>query len=131
VSVDDEEGNPVGILMDEVFGGEIFVCSCVGKKRYAPPPDTKDVGYMHENVLCYRRSDEFQAALLPMTAAQKRRYKNPDNDARGPWKPADYTCRYTAKERPTLYYPVPNPNTGNEVLPKKTTVLACATEEPL
>ena len=22
------------------------------EKRYAPPPDTKDIGYVHENLLC-------------------------------------------------------------------------------
>lgn len=129
VSIDDHESHHLRMLMDEVFGGENFVCSFVWEKRYAPPPDTKDVGYVHENVLCYRRSDAFQAALLPMTEAQKGRYKNPDKDPRGPWKPADYTCRYTAKERPTLYYPIRNPNTGKEAWPKKTRVWACSQEE--
>ncbi len=129
VSIDDHESHHLRMLMDEVFGSENFVCSFVWEKRYAPPPDTKDVGYVHENVLCYRRSDAFQAALLPMTAAQKGRYRNPDKDPRGPWKPADYTCRYTAKERPTLYYPVRNPNTGAETWPKKTRVWACSQEE--
>ena len=129
VSIDDHESHHLRILMDEVFGGENFVCSFVWEKRYAPPPDTKDVGYVHENVLCYRRSDAFQAALLPMTEAQKGRYKNPDKDPRGPWKPADYTCRYTAKERPTLYYPIRNPNTGKDTWPKKTRVWACSQGE--
>lgn len=129
VSIDDHESHHLRILMDEVFGAENFVCSFVWEKRYAPPPDTKDVGYVHENVLCYRRSDAFQAALLPMTDAQKGRYKNLDKDPRGPWKPADYTCRYTAKERPTLYYPIRNPNTGKEVWPKKTRVWACSQDE--
>lgn len=129
VSIDDHESHHLRILMDEVFGAENFVCSFVWEKRYAPPPDTKDVGYVHENVLCYRRSDAFQAALLPMTEAQKGRYKNPDKDSRGPWKPADYTCRYTAKERPTLYYPIRNPNTGKDTWPKKTRVWACSQDE--
>lgn len=129
VSIDDHESHHLRILMDEVFGGENFVCSFVWEKRYAPPPDTKDVGYVHENILCYRRSDTFQAALLPMTDAQRGRYKNPDKDPRGPWKPADYTCRYTAKERPTLYYPIRNPNTGKDTWPKKTRVWACSQDE--
>jgi adenine-specific DNA-methyltransferase len=129
VSIDDHESHHLRILMDEVFGGENFVCSFVWEKRYAPPPDTKDVGYVHENVLCYRRSDAFQAALLPMTEAQKGRYKNRDKDPRGPWKPADYTCRFTATDRPTLYYPIRNPNTGKDTWPKKTRVWACSQEE--
>ena len=129
VSIDDHESHHLRILMDEVYGGENFVCSFVWEKRYSPPPDAKDVGYVHENILCYRRSDAFQAALLPMTDAQKKRYKNPDNDSRGPWKAADYTCRYTAQERPTLYYPIRNPATGEEMWPKKTRVWACSQNE--
>ncbi len=36
----------------------------------------------------------------------------------------DYTCRYTASERPNLYYPIKQPNTGEEIWPKKTRVWA-------
>ena len=75
---------------------------------------------VHDNILCYRKTDGFAASLLPMTEAQRGRYKNPDKDPNGAWKPADYTCRFTAKERPNLYYPIINPNTGKKVWPKKT-----------
>jgi adenine-specific DNA-methyltransferase len=129
VSIDDHESHHLRLLMDEVFGAENFVCCFVWEKRYSPAPDAKNVGYVHDNILCYRRSDEFESALLPMTEAQRARYKNPDHDPRGPWKAADYTCRYTAEERPTLYYPVINPNTGEKVLPKKTRVWACSEDE--
>lgn len=131
VSIDDHESHFLRILMDEVFGAENFVCSFIWEKRYAPAPDAKDVAYMHENILCYRRSDAFKAGLLPMTDEQVSRYKNPDSDPRGPWKAADYTCRFSATERPTLYYPITNPNTGKEVYPKKTRVWACSLEEHL
>ena len=129
VSIDDHESHYLRILMDEIFGAENFVCTFVWEKRYAPAPDAKDVAYVHENILCYRRSDMFQAGILPMTEDQVSRYKNPDSDPRGPWKSADYTCRFSATERPTLYYPIINPNTGEEVYPKKTRVWACSQEE--
>jgi len=129
VSIDDHEFHHLRMIMDEIFGEENFVASFIWEKRYSPPPDTKDVGYVHENVLCYRRSDEFQAGLLPMTDAQSGRYKNPDRDPRGPWKAADYTCRYTAKERPNLYYEITQPNTGERRFPKKTRVWACSESE--
>ena len=121
-SIDDHESHNLRLMMDEVFGPENFICSFAWQKRYSPPPDTTDVGYQHESVLMYRRSDEFVANKLSATEEQVGRYKNPDNDPRGPWKAADYTCRYTSDERPTLYYPIRNPNTGKEVLPKKTRV---------
>jgi len=129
VSIDDHESHHLRSIMDEVFGSENFVASFVWEKRYSPPPDAQDVGYVHENIVCYRRSDEFAAGLLPMTDDQTARYTNPDNDPRGPWKAADYTCRYTSTERPTLYYSVTNPNTREEILPKKTRVWACSRAE--
>lgn len=129
VSIDDHESHYLRIIMDEVFGPENFVCSFVWEKRYAPAPDAQDVAYVHENILCYKRSDTFHAGLLLMTDEQTGRYTNPDSDPRGPWKAADYTCRYSATERPTLYYPIINPNTGEEVYPKKTRVWACSKKE--
>lgn len=129
VSIDDHEVHHLRAVMDEIFGEENFVACFVWEKRYSPPPDTKDVGYVHENIMCYRRSDEFAAGLLPMTDEQSARYTNPDGDPRGPWKAADYTCRYTAAERPNLYYEVTNPNTGEGIFPKKTRVWACSQSE--
>jgi adenine-specific DNA-methyltransferase len=129
VSIDDHESHHLRTMMDEIFGSENFVASFVWEKRYSPPPDAQDVGYVHENIICYRRSEDFSAGLLPMTEDQSARYTNPDSDPRGPWKAADYTCRYTSDERPTLYYPVTNPNTGQEILPKKTRVWACSRTE--
>ena len=129
VSIDDHEAHHLRILMDEIFGSENFVASFVWEKRYSPPPDATNVGYVHENIICYRKSDDFTAGLLPMTDDQSSRYTNPDNDTRGPWKAADYTCRYTSDERPTLYYPVQNPNTGQEIFPKRTRVWACSRAE--
>jgi len=128
--IGDQESHRLRMLMDEIFGEENFVCNFVWEKRYSPAPDApNNVGYVHDNVLCYRKSDAFKAALLPMTEAQKKRYKNRDNDPRGPWKPADYTCRYTASERPNLYYAIVNPHTKKKVWPKKTRVWAHSPEE--
>lgn len=129
VSIDDHEAHHLRAVMDEIFGEENFLACFVWEKRYSPPPDTKDVGYVHENIMCYRRSEEFAAGLLPMTDEQSARYTNPDSDPRGPWKAADYTCRYTADERPNLYYPITNPNTGEERYPKRTRVWACSQSE--
>lgn len=124
VSIDDNEAANLRILMDEIFGNENFLCAFAWEKRYSPPPDTKDIGYLHETIIFFRKSDEFTGTLLPLTEEQKSRYKNPDDDPRGPWKQMDYTCRYSADERPTLYYPVIQPNTGLEIWPKKNRVWA-------
>ena len=124
ISIDDHEVHNLRRICDEIFGEENFVCTFVWEKRYSPPPDTKEVGYVHENILLYRKSASYKMGLLPLTAEQQGRYKNPDTDPRGDWKPMDYTCRYTKNERPNLYYKIVNPNTKKGVLPKKTRVWA-------
>lgn len=128
ISIDDHEVHNLRRMCDEIFGEENFVCTFVWEKRYSPPPDTKEVGYVHENVLLYRKSANYKMGLLPLTAEQQSRYKNPDNDPRGAWKPMDYTCRYTKDERPNLYYKIINPNTRKSVLPKQTRVWAFSPE---
>ena len=128
VSIDDNEVASLRMVMDEIFGTGNFLCAFAWEKRYSPPPDTKDIGYLHETLLAYRRSPDFKRNLLTLTDDQTGRYKNPDNDQRGPWKAMDYTCRYTADERPNLYYPIVQPNTGEEVLPKRTRVWAMSKE---
>lgn len=126
VVVDDHEVHALRLLMNEVFGESNFVCTFIWEKKYAPAPDAPDVGYVHENILCYRKTDDFAMALLPHTPAQRARYKNPDNDPRGDWKPFDYTSPWTKAQRPTLYYAIKNPNTGKKVWPKKSRVWACS-----
>ena len=128
ISIDDNEVTNLRKLCDEVFGECNFICSFAWQKRYSPPPDTKEVGYMHETIVSYRKSEHYVMGLLPFSEEQVARYQNPDNDPRGPWKAADYTCRYTSTERPSLYYPIINPNTGKEVWPKKTRVWANSPE---
>ena len=128
VSIDDNEVANLRLLMDEVFGSRNFLCTFAWEKRYAPPPDTKDIGYLHESLMAYRASAQFQRNLLPLTEDQTGRYKNPDHDARGSWKAMDYTCRYTSDERPNLYYAIRQPNTEEEIWPKRTRVWAMSRE---
>ena len=128
ITIDDNEAHYLKVLCDEVFGRANFLCDIAWEKRYSPPPDTKDFGYVHDHVLCYRKSANFRRNLLPLTEDQSGRYKNPDNDPRGPWKAMDYTCRYSADERPNLFYPIKQPNTGEEIWPKRTRVWAMSKE---
>lgn len=129
VNLDDNEVHYCRVIMDEIFGRQNFMCDVAWEKRYSPPPDTKDIGYIHDHILVYRKSAMFSRNLLPLTDDQKGRYKNPDNDPRGPWKAADYTCRFSAQQRPNLFYPIIHPVTGEEVWPKETRVWANSREE--
>ncbi len=128
VNIDDNEAHYLKVLMDEVFGRSHFLCGIAWEKRYSPPPDTKEFGYVHDLVLCYRKTPAFRRHLLPLTDDQTGRYKNPDHDHRGLWKSMDYTCRFSADERPNLFYPITQPNTGEEIWPKRTRVWAMSRE---
>lgn len=128
ISIDEHEVHNLRRLCDEIYGEDNFICTFVWEKRYSPPPDTKDVGYVHENILLYRKTPSFKMGLLPFTDDQQARYKNPDDDPRGDWKPMDYTCRYTKAERPNLYYKIVNPHTRKAVWPKETRVWAFSEE---
>lgn len=129
INLDDNEVHYCKILCDEIFGRNNFLCDISWEKRYSPAPDTKDFGYIHDHILVYRKTNSFKRNLLPLTEDQSGRYKNPDNDPRGPWKAADYTCRFTAEQRPNLYYPIIQPISGEEIWPKKNRVWANSKEE--
>lgn len=129
INLDDNEVHYCKVMMDEIFGRNNFLCDISWEKRYSPPADTKDFGYTHDHILVYRKSKEFVRNLLPITEDQAGRYKNPDNDPRGAWKAADYTCRFSAEQRPNLYYPIIQPKTGEKIFPKKTRVWANSIEE--
>lgn len=124
IHLDDNEAHYCKVMCDEVFGRENFLCDVIWEKRYSPPPDTKEFGYIHDHILCYRKTDAFKRFLLRTTEEQKARYTNKDADPRGPWKSMDYTCRFTKDERPNLYYPIIRPFDGKAILPKKNRVWA-------
>ena len=129
VNLDDNEVHYCKVLLDKIFGRNNFLCDISWEKRYSPPADIKDFGWVHDHILVYRKTKAFVRNLLPFSEGQVGRYKNPDNDPRGPWKAADYTCRFTAKQRPNLYYPIFQPITGEEIWPKETRVWANSKEE--
>jgi len=130
VSIDDNEQASLRHLMNEIFGSNNFVATIAWQKKQSPQNDAINISDMHEYVLCYakqiksNRNDPngFSRNLIPKTDVQRSRYKNPDNDERGNWTSGDITSNKTRFERPNLYYPIVNPNTGQEVLPSESTV---------
>ncbi len=129
INLDDNEVHYCKVMMDEIYGRNNFLCDLAWEKRYSPPSDVNDFGYIYDHILIYRKTASFSRNLLPLTNDQVGRYKNPDNDPRGPWKAMDYTCRFTAQQRPNLYYPIIQPKTGEEIYPKPTRVWANSKEE--
>lgn len=123
VSIDDNEGHYLKVIMDEVFGRRNFISNVVWQKKYAPANDSIWLSDNHDHVLVFAKDKTtWRPNKLPRGLKENSAYKNPDNDPRGPWKAGDYTCAKNADERPNLFYPITNPNTGEEIWPKRTRV---------
>ena len=94
VSIDDNEVHHLRNLMDEVFGEENFVATVIWEKVYAPKSSAKYFSENHDFVVAYaKRKESFKRNLLPRTKEADARYKNPDDDPRGPWKPDNLSAR--------------------------------------
>ena len=89
--------------------------------------DHKTIAPMHDFVLVYQRSPSWKRNLLPRGKEKDNQYKY--EDELGVFRPDNYTCAKTAEERPNLYYAITNPNTGEEIWPKRTRVWSYSQEE--
>lgn len=129
VSIDDNEGHYLKVVMDEVFGRSNFVANVVWQKKYAVANDHKTIAPMHDHLLVFRKSATWQRNLLPRTDEKDRQYRY--EDERGVFRPDNYTCSKTVEERPNLYYPIRQPNTNQEIWPSRTRVWAYSKDEHL
>jgi adenine-specific DNA-methyltransferase len=88
VTIDDNEAHYLKVIMDEVFGRPNFVTTVIWEKRTSRE-NRRVFSFKHDYVLVYaqnRTRFEQTRNLLTLTDAVKGRYKNPDNDPRGPWQ---------------------------------------------
>lgn len=120
ITIDDNESHYLKVLCDEVFGRGNFVANVLWQKKYAVANDHKTIAPMHDHILVYRKTEAWQRNLLPRTDDKDRQYRMEDD--KGVYRSDNYTCNKTAEERPNLYYPIMQPNTGEEIWPKKTAV---------
>lgn len=118
ITIDDNECHYLKVLCDEVFGRANFVSTITWMKRVSPANDAKYFSSDHDFLLVYaKKKESWVPNRLPRGEQQNSYYKNPDNDARGPWNSVTYTGNKSRSERPNLYYGIKNPNTGEVVFP--------------
>ena len=130
INIDDSESHYLKVVCDEVYGRDNFVTTITWGKKVSPSNDATWFSGDHDYILIYAKSKtNWRVNRLPMTEKQKGFYKNPDNDPRGNWNSATYTCNKSKSERPNLYYPITNPNTGKVIYPKDTAVWAYSKEK--
>lgn len=129
VSIDDHEVHALRLMLDEIFGSRNFFAMFPWQSRTSRQNDT-DLCVQHEYVIGYARrrrvglrrlSADNQAKwrAAPGFAAYPARidtgrYRNPDNDPRGPWKLDPFDA---PNVRPRLTYTIRNPDTGQAFRP--------------
>jgi adenine-specific DNA-methyltransferase len=108
VSIDDDEAHYMKVMLDEVFFRKNFVANVVWQKRTSP--DFRAVlGDGHENIQVFSQDKAkfvARANLLPLSDKQRKEYKNPDDDPRGPWVSRDFTAQGF---RPNQMYEIVSP----------------------
>jgi len=116
ISIDDNEQANLKLICDEIFGVRNFINNIIWQKKYSPQNDARYLSDMHDFIMLYAKNkSNFNRNLLPRNDAQNKRYKNPDNDPRGPWKSSDLSAkRITEKD----LYEIITPS-GRKVLPPK------------
>ena len=117
INIDDDEAHYLKILCDEIFGRDNFVANIIWKKKYSPQNDARYFSDMHDHILLFAKNKEnFNVNGLPRTEEMNSRYRNIDNDPRGPWQSDNLSVRtYSAGNDYPITTPsgrVVNPSTG-------------------
>jgi len=118
ISIDDHEVHNLREMMNEIFGEENFIQQIIWKKRSTPPND-QIIGAAHEYILIYSKDVQHHSLnLRQRTGDQIERYQNPDKHPKGPWAPGDLMANVKGgRYVKSLYFPIVNPNTGEEHFP--------------
>jgi adenine-specific DNA-methyltransferase len=123
MTLDDNEIHRARMMLDGIFGEQNFVGTICWHNKVSPANDAKYFSDDFDYLLVYSKNKQvWRPNGLERTEAQEAYYQNPDNDPRGFWNSATYTCNKNRNERPNLYYTITNPNTGQEVWPSETAV---------
>jgi Adenine specific DNA methylase Mod len=109
VSIDDNEGHYLKVVMDEIFGRKNFVANIAWQKRYSRD-NRPAIGDAHEYITIYTMDpDRFKQVRnrVPIDEKSRKVYKNPNNDPRGPWRPIPMNAQGW---RPNQMYPITAPS---------------------
>lgn len=134
VSLDDGEAHYFKVIGDEIFGRRNFIVDVSWQKRDGPPNDRK-IGMVHEHILIWAKASdglskqtraEVSFNLMERTEkanAQYAVFDEPDGpDPRGAFRKIDTTANGKGgRFVQSLYYPIRNPYTGEEVYPRQGT----------
>nr|WP_082664587.1 site-specific DNA-methyltransferase [Burkholderia ambifaria] len=118
IAIDDNEGHYLKVLCDEIFGRAAFVSSMVWENFYGRS-NAAAISPAHNYILLYSpMGQDWKKVrnLLPRGEESASKYKNLDNDPRGPWRLGPI---FAAGERHEgLMYTISTPS-GRKVSPPK------------
>ncbi len=115
ISIDAGESHYLKVLCDEVFGRDNYIDEVIWQRSFAPINLKKTLSRSHDVVLVYAKNydSNFELNKLPRSDEANSRYKNPDNDPRGPWTSGDLSVGPVINEK---VYPIKTPS-GRVVYP--------------
>ena len=95
ISIDDNEQPYLRVLLDEVFGRANFVATIIWEKRKSRE-NRRVFSFKHDYVVVYARERSIFEEVrnpIPLNQEVMERYRNPDNDTRGPWQSVAITAQ--------------------------------------
>ncbi len=120
ISIDDREMAYLKITSDEIFGRENFVTTIIWQQRKSRE-NRATFSCNHEYILVYaKNAGKFRRSrnLLPVDCDFiRRKYKNPDNDPRGPWQSVSANVQ-AGHAVPSQFYTVVSPSGIKHAPPK-------------
>ena len=111
ISIDDSELHYLKVSADSVFGRENFIGTVIWERR-TTRENRKALSRNHEYLLLYAKNAPTWVKSrnsLPLNDEVKDRYKNPDNDSRGPWQSVSANVQ-DGHATPQQFYELKSPN---------------------
>jgi adenine-specific DNA-methyltransferase len=103
VTIDDNEGHYLKVLMDEVFGRVNFIATIAWQKVFAKKNKAQISG-SHDHIFVFARvAASWTRNLLPRSGAALAAFKNPDNDQRGKWQSVAYSVQSEDADKRAAY----------------------------
>ena len=108
ISIDENELVNLRLIYNEIFGQNRHVATFVWQKRTSPDA-RKKISNGHEYIVVYAKNPDNENTfnLLRLDGKDAGKYKNPDNDPRGPWGSSDFTAQGW---RPNQMYEITTPS---------------------
>ena len=93
MTLDDNEIHRARAILDDIFGEQNFVATCIWRKNYAPKSTARHFSEDHDYILVYAKdAANWTPNLLARTDEQNAVYRD-TGDLRGAWRPNNLAAR--------------------------------------